>query len=348
MRLLGFLIRLKSEGKKPRSRVEECQRISDPKGRVSVGKEKKEWNQLHTAARDGDITKMESFLSGGICIDSQESTHKTPLMIAAFNGKLRVVKCLIENGADMSLVDNSGWNTLHFASQGGNPDIIDLIASHVADIDLRAPKAFTPLMVAADNGRLNAVKYLLKSGADLSLEDDNGWKPLHHAARGGNTAVIELFLSDMEEIDPRANRGETPLMIAGYYGNLQAVKYLLEKGADPSLRDKRRWNSLHHASRGVSPAVIELLLNHVPDIDSTTGQLYTPLMIAAGNGRLEIVELLVRKKAKSNVKDNNGYAAIDWALHSQEPRSSHYYFARPALAFEIPNFEQCMSQYCNW
>ena len=314
-----------------------------------MSEKKKEWNQLHTAAREGDISKMESLLSDGICIDSQESTHKTPLMIAAFNGKLRAVRYLIENGADMSIVDNSGWNSLHFASQGVDPDMIDLIASHVADIDSLASEAFTPLMVASDNGRLQAVKYLLKSGADLSLKDGNGWKPVHHAARGGNPAVIELFLCEVEEIDLRANRGETPLMIAGYYGNLQAVKYFLEKGADPSLKDKKGWNSLHHASRGVNPDVIELFLRCMADdaIDSMTDQWYTPLMIAAGNGRLQIVEFLMRKNACPYARDSNGYSPYDWALHSQEPRMLDYLLERPALAFEIQIFKERMTEYCD-
>lgn len=51
----------------------------------------------------------------------------TPLMYAGLNGKLQIVKYLLEKGADPSLEDNSGWNLLHFASEGGDPEVIDLL-----------------------------------------------------------------------------------------------------------------------------------------------------------------------------------------------------------------------------
>jgi len=64
--------------------------------------------------------------------------------------------------------------------------------------------------------------------------------------------------------------GSTPLMLAVSNDKLQAVKCLLEHGAEPSLQDNDGWNVLHFASRDGNPEIIELILSHVPSIDSKT------------------------------------------------------------------------------
>lgn len=240
-------------------------------------------------------------------------------MIAAFNGKLQAVRYLTEERADPSLADSNGWNSLHFASQGGDPNIIDLIVSHVPDIESRTGEGFTPLMIAASNGKENAAKYLLKKGADPFSEDKNRWISLHHASQGGSADVIDLMLSQFIDIESKTGRGETPLMIAVINGKLQAVTCLLEKGADPSLEDKKSWNSLHHAARGNNPNVIELILNHMSVIESRTAQDYTPLMIAAGNGKVQIVTFLLEKGADPSLQDSSGYNSLHWASRSDKP-----------------------------
>ena len=89
-----------------------------------MGKGKKKRKSLHSAAKDGDVTKIESLLSLGFSIDSRDAQGATPLMVAAGHDKLQAVEYLLEKGADPSLKSNDGWNSLHCASQGGNPVII--------------------------------------------------------------------------------------------------------------------------------------------------------------------------------------------------------------------------------
>ena len=146
-----------------------------------MGKDKNEWNSLHSAALDGDVTKIESLLSLGFSIDSRDDQGVTALMVAAGNDKLQAVEYLLEKGADPSLEDNYGWNLLHWASQGGNPVIIELMLSHVTSIDSITNEGATALMLAAINDKLQAVEYLLGKGADPSLKSNDGWNLLHWA-----------------------------------------------------------------------------------------------------------------------------------------------------------------------
>ncbi|KAL9961131.1 hypothetical protein ACROYT_G030022 [Oculina patagonica] len=271
-----------------------------------VDKDKDEWNSLHDAAKDGDITKIESLLSRGFSIDSRAALGSTPLMVAAGHDKLQAVEYLLTKGANPSLEDNDGWNLLHRASQGGNPVIIELMLSHVPSIDSINNEGHTALMTAAARGKLQAVEYLLAKGANPSLEDNNGWNLLHRASEGGNPAIIELMLSHVPSIDSINNKGVTALMVAAFNGKLQAVEYLLKKGANPSLEDNNGWNLLHSASQGGNPVIIELMLSHVPSIDSITNKGSTALMVAAGHGKLQAVEYLLAKGANPSLEDNDG------------------------------------------
>lgn len=120
----------------------------------------------------------------------------TPIMYAALNGKLQIVKYLLEKGADRSLEDNNGWNLLHFASEGGDPEVIDLHLNYVPNVESRTAVGITPLMIATRNGKLNAIKFLLQKGADPTVEDKMGKNSLHHAS-SHDPEVMKLLQSHM-------------------------------------------------------------------------------------------------------------------------------------------------------
>ena len=279
----------------------------------------KGWNVLHYASRGGNPEVFELMLSHVPSIDSITKEGRTPLMIAAGNDKLQAVKCLLKQGADPSLRDNKGWNMLHCASRGGNPEVIELMLSHVPSIDSRTKEGVTPLMIAASNDKLQAVKYLLKQGADPSLQDNNGWNVLHRLSRVGNPEGIELMPTHVPCIDSVTKEGLTPLMIAAGNDNLQAVKCLLKQGADPSLQDIKGWSGLHSSSLGGNPEVIELMLSHVPSIDSITKEGLTPLMIAALNDKLQAVKYLLEQGADPSLQNNKGWSALHSASLDGNP-----------------------------
>ena len=275
-------------------------------------------NSLHSAAEAGDVAEIESLLGLGFSIDRRDDAGLTSLMMAVVNDKLQAVKCLLKQGADPSLQDNDGWNVLHSASQGGNPEVIELMLSHVPNIDSETKVGATPLMIAAGNDNLQAVKYLLKQGTDPSLQDNDGWNVLHYASQGGNPELIELMLSHLPSIDSVTKEGITPLMMAAVNDKLHAVRCLLKQGADPSLQNNG-WNVLHYTSQGGNPEVIELMLSHVPSIDSITKEGASPLMIAAGNDKLQAVKCLLKKGADPSLQNNDGWNVLHYASQGGSP-----------------------------
>ena len=282
-------------------------------GGTSASEDNKELNQLHSAERDSDVTEMKSTLPRGFSVDCRNTTGRTPLMNAALNGNVQVVKSIIKREADPSLMDNRGWNTLHYAAQGGNTDIISLIHTHLPDIDSITREGDTPLMLAALNGKLRAVKWFLEKGATVACEEKRGWNTLHHAAEGGDTDIISLIHTHLPEIDSKTREGDTPLMLAALCGKLHAVKWFLEKGATVACENNVGWNTLHCAAQGGVTDIISLIHTHLPNIESKTGNGYTPLMVAAWRGELLAVKWFLEKGATVACKDSRGWNTLHHA-----------------------------------
>ena len=74
---------------------------------------------------------------------------------------------------------------------------------------------------------------------------------LHAAAGKGDVAAVAALLATGADVDAATDRGVTPLYIAAEQGYLELVKLLLERGANPDVKDLE-WGRtpLRHASAG--------------------------------------------------------------------------------------------------
>ncbi len=157
--------------------------------------------ELHDAAQAGDVETVKTLLASGVDIDETDFSTGTALHIAVGQGSERIVKVLIEHGADLE-----AKSELNFA---------------------RA------LHLAADFDELAIIGRLLDNGADIEARDGELRTPLHRAAGAGLNRGVELLLERGAEIDVReGNFGTTPLQQAADNGRLETAKLLLDRGAD--------------------------------------------------------------------------------------------------------------------
>ena len=273
-------------------------------------------NTLQYAAKGGDTDIISLIHTHLPNIESKTGEGYTPLMVAAFTGKLHAVKWFLEKGAAVTCECNRGWNTLQYAAKGGDTDIISLIHTHLPNIESKTGEGLTPLMVAAFTGKLHAVKWFLEKGATVACENKRGWNMLHLAAESGDTDIISLIHTHLPNIESKTGEGLTPLMVAAFCGKLHAVKWFLEKGATVTSVGSKRWNVLHFAAQGGDPDTIDLILTHLPDIESKTADGKTPLIIAVLHGKLQGVKCLLERGANPSAKDNNGNDSLHHALSS--------------------------------
>ena len=69
----------------------------------SSSKDEPRGNELVKAAINGDAEKVELLLRSGVPIDSQTEEGHTALMLAAGDGKTKIVKLLLKERADVNV-----------------------------------------------------------------------------------------------------------------------------------------------------------------------------------------------------------------------------------------------------
>lgn len=107
----------------------------------------------------------------------------------------------------------------------------------------------------------------------------------------------------------------TPLIDASRSGDAAAVGHLIAQGADPNeAAGQNNWTPLLHAIHTHATGSVAALIDGGADVNRLAGDGITPLMMAAGYGYTDIVELLLRRGANPRIVDPHGASALDLAM----------------------------------
>ena len=120
--------------------------------------------------------------------------------------------------------------------------------------------------------------------------DAFGLTALYRAARHGNTQKVAKLLKKGADPNKKTACGFYPLHIAAFWGEHKIVRMLVEAGADVNVTNDAGWTSLHSAS-----------------------------LCAGLEGRRMVIDLLIAKGAKKDVKDAHGWTPHDYAKLWDEP-----------------------------
>jgi ankyrin repeat protein len=229
---------------------------------------------------------------------------ETPFKTAISNGYLDVIKVFLEKGADANAADIRGDTPLHWAAANGKLGVVKyLVEEKDADANAANEDGNTPLHRAAANGKLDVVKYLVEEkGADANAANNNGDTPLHWAAEDGEWDVVK-YLVEEKGADAKAanNPGDTPLHRAAANGEWDVVKYLVEeKGADAKAANKAGDTPLHRAAANGEWDVVKYLVEKGADAEAADKDGNTPLHWAAANGHWHVEEYLKEKAAHNS------------------------------------------------
>jgi ankyrin repeat protein len=143
---------------------------------------------LYTAARNGSLATVDVLLAAKARVDAGNRVGDTPMMVAALQGYLPIVRKLREAGAAL---DPRGWTPLAYAATGGHDAIVAYLLDQGAAIDARSPNGTTPLMMAIREHKLSTAELLLARGANASLKNENGASALSWALRGNEQELAQ-------------------------------------------------------------------------------------------------------------------------------------------------------------
>ncbi|KAF6803456.1 hypothetical protein CSOJ01_10873 [Colletotrichum sojae] len=185
----------------------------------------------------------------------------------------------------------------------------------------------TMILKAVDTNALLALESLLNVGADPNISnqgDTFGETPLILATQRNNIVAARMLLKAGAEPDIRGKYGLTALHHAACSDNVEMVRILLDNGAHVDIEaddEQSRCTLVCGAVENDSTEAAEILLNQGASLHHVTSIGYNPLLIAKCYGRLEMMQVLVRRGADiKSIPHHLGGNALHfaaWAGHSR-------------------------------
>ena len=223
-----------------------------------------------------------------------------------------IVRALLDLGADPAARSGElSWTPLHHAAACGAVDAVVALcrrskkahprARIVDDVDATDRDGFTPLHVAVVAGHLDVARALLGPGCRASTTQRSGpggYNALHWAARAGDPRVL-AEVRDASGAEATAERTRPPVAPGGgtFGGPSGAQSTNANVGSGSSVVPGQ--TPIHVAASNGRVRALRLMLRHAPNpraaMDARDGAGRTPLAAAAAAGKHETVSAMARE-----------------------------------------------------
>src|SRR5215471_15948326 len=255
----------------------------------------------------------------------------TPLLYAARDGRHEAAKILVDAGADLEMVDPNGITPLLMAISDDQMSTARFLIDKGAKINVSDWYGRTPLWTAVEVRNMDEDNGSFENGVDrepvlelIQVLLDKGANP---NPRTKESIPIRRFMlrttGTLEWVD---FTGQTPFLRAAYAGDITVMRLLLKYGADPKIAAYAGTTALM-AAGGVNWVfdqtydegqknlleAVKLCYELGLSVNDANSMGITAVMGAANRGSDEIIEYLVSKGARLDVKDNEGRTPMSWA-----------------------------------
>jgi hypothetical protein len=185
----------------------------------------------------------------------------TTLMKAAADANLVSVEEELRRGADVNVSDADGYTALHYGARCGDVRVVRALLNAGANVNARTRQGVTPLMSSIDMmcGKPEVTLMLIRARAKVNATDSDGNTALQIATTESSVEVMKELLKRGADPNSLSNAtGERPLHVASLNGLSDRVALLLTFGADVKLRNARGETALE-VSNPKHPEVRHLL-----------------------------------------------------------------------------------------
>ena len=323
---------------------------------------------LMYAVRENHPDIVRFFVERGTNLNAQTRTGPTPAFFkpnssAAFGHGVGILRGgLPERGSRIPI--QGAMTALLYAARDGRMDIVRILVEGKADVNLAEANSIPPLVIAINNNQIAVARYLVDHGADLNASDWYGRTPVwsavelrnmdinnatfaHNVNREGALELLQVMLERGANPNPRTKEvppirrhilpttgslswvdftGQTPFITAALSGDITAMRLLLKHGADPNITTTQGTTALM-AAAGVNWVffqtfdegpeklleVVRFCVELGQDVNAANSMGLTPIMGAANRGSDDIIQFLLEKGAKLDVKDKEGRTPMNWA-----------------------------------
>ena len=253
------------------------------------------------AARDGRVSAARRLVDAGADLELADANGIRPLLMSLLNGKLEVASFLLSKGANVNADDFWGRTPLWAAVEYRNLDMNNNDQDSPTDNGVdRAPF-------------LAVIKALIDAGANVN-------------ARTKELPPARRWLYSLNDVSWVDFTGQTPFLRAALSADTTTMRLLVDRGADPNLPTLAGTTPLM-AAAGVNWVVAQTYTESLParldavklclelgaDVNATNSMGLTALLGAVNRGSNDIIELLVARGARLDIKDKEGRTPLRWA-----------------------------------
>ncbi|OWY98822.1 hypothetical protein PHMEG_00030309, partial [Phytophthora megakarya] len=151
------------------------------------------WTPLHLAVITEEIDVIQELLATGAMVDAIDADSQTPLIQACLGGQLKIVRLLLDAGANPSHQNRQAHSPLHYlAAFCRDRQLLRDIIANGADVNAKSLKLNTPMHFAAMNGNEVATQVLLEHGASASVINEDKRSVVYLAKKWRHRSVEDL------------------------------------------------------------------------------------------------------------------------------------------------------------
>lgn len=189
---------------------------------------------------------------------------------------------------------------LCFSFSSDNADLLQLILEFVDDLEVRDEHGWTPLMAAVHRGSKSNLNILLERQADINCD----------FSQGMHLIAVAMMFHDLGRKTTYISRSfffnENFKLFFFSFSHRELIEILLRHGAkvtNSNNKNPMHCYLLHFAVDEGLHDITELILSQkqIP-IDTINDRGWTPLHIAVGHNRLDLVQLLIEHGAHINAR----------------------------------------------
>lgn len=232
---------------------------------------------------------------------------------AAMKGYNHYIEKLEASALDWNQVDQNGMSPLHWGALKGHSATVDVLLQKNVNLNLITKKRKRPLecsiFIPAKHGSslIQSKMYIFKKLYPLTqgsnvYQDATGDSVLHKIALHGLIELLDTIEGDLVTLGKiKNNIDEYPIHTALKNGHEHIAMFLLEHDLSQiELMDMKKRTILHYACIfGGSVQLVQKCCDSMKDLDTRDINNQTPLDLAREAERLDVVEFLIEKGAKS-------------------------------------------------
>jgi quinoprotein dehydrogenase-associated probable ABC transporter substrate-binding protein len=208
--------------------------------------------ELSNAINASDAERIKFLVEKGADVNQPDPQGWTPLQNAARQRKDGIIKTLVELGADPNRPAEDGMTPLVAAAMRDHVPSVKALLEAGANVEQPGPEGFRPLALAIAESKYEVAKALIEGGADVSVASgQDGLTPLMLIAAQTGPAegarflpgstrpsdIAKILIERGADINAQSKSGITALMVAATHNSAPMIGFLMDAGADPSVKN---------------------------------------------------------------------------------------------------------------